>query len=573
MPLYFSRCKPLSVATTIVLALCGCPKRFDPRAEPALTSPDAKANEEYQLARAALERKQAGDAAMRFAQFVTDHPSDPLVDAARVNQARALYLVGKCDEALPLVQPLAAQPLADDLPRRVVQQKARLQEGLCAHRRGDLQVAEGRLAEIADQMAPGDEANEVHAALADIYLQRGNQPLAEREFLRFSGYATAAERAYIAEQATRFCQNKQGCIEHFVSPELRAETPTQTSKGKLRVGVVLPLSGKSKGLGERALRGVLLGIGMVDGDPAPIELEVADTRSDPKRVAELVRSLASRGVDLLIGSPDKGEATVAQSTGESVPLVSLVAEDGGTRAGLYHAVAGRTAASRALAEHALTRGKRAAVLFPDTNFGRTLAQAFGDRWREGGGEIVAELKYKDGSTTFVHEAKKLRALSPDVVFVPAPASQLQLIAPQLASTGIVAMANVPAQGKPAHLVAMADGLTSQQLLGMAKYIQGAVLAVMFTTNGEDPATVEMCKRYRAVFGEEPSLLDAVSYDAAMAGRRALLEAGDRAEAIAPILASMKFAGATGEVAFTANGQRGGKIRLYAVKGTALQPLP
>lgn len=569
MPRLLFRCKPLC----LVLVLCGCPKRFDPRAEPTLTSPDSKANEEYQAARSLLERKQAADAAVKFQTFVQQHPSDPLADAARVNQARALYLVGKCDEALPLVQPLAAQPLSDDVQKKIVQQRARLQEGLCAHRRGDLPLAESRLAEIAEQVAPGDEANEIHAVLADLYLQRGNFAMAEREYQRFSGYATPAEHAYIAEQAAKFCQNKPACLEKFATSDTRVEI-NKAASGKVKVGVLVPLSGKSRALGERALRGVLLGIGLVDGDSGKIEVEVADTRSDPKRVAELVQRLASRGVDLIIGSPDKGEAMVASTTSESLPIVSLVAEDGGTRTGLFHAVAGRATAARALAEHglALAGGKRAALLYPDSTYGRTLAAAFTERWQQGGGVIVGDQKYKESSTTFIHDAKKLRALSPDVVFVGAPASQLQLIAPQLASTGVVAMANVPAQGKPAALLAMADGLTAQQLLGMGKYIQQAVLGVLFTSSAEDAASADLSKRYRAAFGEEPSLLDAVSYDAATAARLALA-AGEDAAAIGARLAGVRFAGATGEVAFSASGQRAGKVRLYVVRGAALQPLP
>ncbi len=569
MPRLLSRCKPLC----LVLAVCGCPKRFDPRAEPALTSPDSRANDEYQLARSLLERQQNAEAAQRFATFVEQHPRDPLADLARVNQARALYLLGKCDQAMPLVAPLASQPLVDDVQRRIVQQKARLQEGLCAHRRGDAQLAAQRLSEIAEQIAPGDDANELHAVLADVYLQRGDMAQAEREFQRFSGYATPGERAYIAEQAKRFCQSRPGCLERFSTGDTTAIDGPRRERGQLKVGLVLPLSGKSKGLGERALRGVLLGLGLVDGDAGKIELEVADTRSDPKRVAELVRALGLRGVDVLIGSPDKGEAMVAASVGDSAPLVSLVAEDGSTRAGLFHAVAGRAAAARALAEHGLSVGKRAAILAPDSTYGRTLGQAFVERWQQGGGVIVAELKYKESATTFVHEAKKLRAVGPEVLFVAAPAGQLQLIAPQLASTGVVAMANVPAQGKPAQLLAMADGLQPQQLLGMGKYIQQAVLGVLFASAAEDAATVEMCKRYRAAFGEEPSLLDAVSFDAATATRRALEQVGDDPTAVGRSLVAQRFAGATGEVAFSDAGQRAGKVRLFVVRGAALQPLP
>ena len=55
--------------------------------------------------------------------------------------------------------------------------------------------------------------------------------------------------------------------------------------------------------------------------------------------------------------------------------------------------------------------------------------------------------------------------------------------------------------------------------------------------------------------------------------RALAEAGEDSAAIGTRLAAQRFAGATGEVAFTPAGQRAGKVRLYTVRGTTLQPLP
>ena len=61
------------------------------------------------------------------------------------------------------------------------------------------------------------------------------------------------------------------------------------------------------------------------------------------------------------------------------------------------------------------------------------------------------------------------------IFLPVTAAQLDLLAPQLASSGLVAMANLKPSGHEARLVATADGLSTRSLVRSGKYLQGALL--------------------------------------------------------------------------------------------------
>ncbi len=214
------------------------------------------------------------------------------------------------------------------------------------------------------------------------------------------------------------------------------------------------------------------------------------------------------------------------------------------------------------------------MLAPDSVYGRAMAQAFADAARAAGGKVVVDLRYPESSTTFVEPVKKIAAAQPDALFVPAPATQLALIAPQLASTGVTAMANVRATGKTARLYATADGLNDKFLASTAKYLQGAVLAPVFYADPDDRRAAAFVERYRAAYGEEPTSLDALAYDAVRAARVALEQVEGSATplraAVATALSHLGENGLTGELAFTASGDRAGAPPLFTVDGDALK---
>jgi branched-chain amino acid transport system substrate-binding protein len=230
----------------------------------------------------------------------------------------------------------------------------------------------------------------------------------------------------------------------------------------------------------------------------------------------------------------------------------------------------RASSATAMAKLAVKSGaKSVAVLAPDSAYGRQMAQAFIDAARAAGARVVADVRYPDTTTTFVEPVKKLLAALPDALFVPAGASQLALIAPQLTSSGLTRMPGVKPTGKLAALYATADGLNEKFLASTAKYLQGAVLAPVFYPGQNEPRLRSFVERYRQSYGEDPSSLDALSYDAVRAARVAL----DHVEGGAPLRPSVAVSlshlgepGLTGDLSFTASGDRAGQPPFYIVGG-------
>src|SRR5262249_10271005 len=158
-------------------------------------------------------------------------------------------------------------------------------------------------------------------------------------------------------------------------------------------------------------------------------------------------------------------------------------------------------------------------------------------------------------TTFIEPVRRLQQGSPEAIFVPAPAAQLQLIAPQLASSGVTRLPGVKPVGKMAQLYATADGLSDKFVQSTAKYLDGAILAAGFFPDTGDPRAAEFLDRYRAAYNEEPSSLDALAFDAVRAARLGIERADGSTAALAAALSHLGENGLTGEIAFAAGGDR------------------
>ena len=308
----------------------------------------------------------------------------------------------------------------------------------------------------------------------------------------------------------------------------------------------------------------------------PLELKVRDSGSDPARAAAAVDDLAKEGVAAIVGSPDRIEAQSAAPRAEQlgVPFLELAPDDARRGDTTFKLVRQSDARARSLARLAVHRGARSvAVLAPDSAYGRAMAAAFVDEARKLNVRVGGDIRYPETATTFIEPVRKLSQGSPEAIFVPAPATQLQLIAPQLASSGVT---RLPGGGKPvgakqpktAQLYATADGLNDRIVQSTAKYLDGAVLAPVFFPDTGDPRAAEFLERYRAAYNEEPSSLDALAFDAVRASRIAIEHADGSSAALANALSHLGENGLTGEIAFSAGGDRAGAPPLYTVDGAS-----
>jgi len=605
-----------AVAVVFVL-LAGCPPRFDPRAAPVKPSPDPAADAAFREARGRFEAGAVDDARTKFEGFVARYPGDPLRPVAATFLGR--IALGKREFAR--ARELLAGPAASGDP--AVAEPARYHLGLTVHRLGQHAEARRLLRPFAGRVA-GPDAAELYGTLADAGAKLGDVPGALGDYEAFFRVAREHERAWVRERAealaatppaaqlgglyaaapggslaaavlghrlaaiTTDAPRRTGVLREIRSARQTfgfevagAAWPGTEVEGDARVvGCLVSLTGKTRAVGEAALRGALLGANAQSGIGAErVQLAVRDTGGDPVRAAQAARELAGEGVIAIVGPVDRREAAAAARAAESlsVPLVALDVSEGTAQAGVFHALPTPAARAAALASHAAARRvQRVAVVAPDNPYGRKQTAAFVAAARAAGLQVVAEERYDPQATSFGPVVSRLRARPFDGLFVPDRASVLELLAPALARAGIWSRPAGGPGGKKVRgivLMSTAEGLSARLVRAAGRYVQGAVLAPGFYGDAEDERVAPFVTAFRDAYAEEPGLFEAFGHDAVRAVRAAVAGgARTRADVRARLQRGAIHPGVTGHVTFGADGHRIDPPLLYQVEGERIRLL-
>jgi ABC-type branched-subunit amino acid transport system substrate-binding protein len=326
-----------------------------------------------------------------------------------------------------------------------------------------------------------------------------------------------------------------------------------------RVGLLLPLSGSNRALGEAMLNAAQLAL--FDQGDVGVEFLPRDTGSTAAGAAEAARAAQAQGARAFAGPLTLGEtaaaATVARASGAPVLAFTSDASQAGNGVWVL-GVTPTEQADRMAAAAAATGANRLGLLAPDDAFGRLLAAGMRAR------------------------ASALALPPPLVLLHPRisdPAQVARELASQAGPEGLDAVllgqggdrarqaAAALAAALPARPRFLGTGLWAQDTaLGQEPALVGAWFP------GPDPqARAAFDSRYQAAFGDRPPRLAGVAYDAAALAARAVREPGGNPPLGQPML------GADGPIRLEAGGlaQRGLAIFEVAPAGEALlvEPAP
>jgi tetratricopeptide (TPR) repeat protein len=315
----------LQTVVPFLVLLTACPRRFDPRAQEVHgSSPVAEADfrsAEKLLAQGALAEGEKALAAFRSKYG----PGEPLHPLATVHQAKALRQLSQAARAKGLLDPLlSAQATESWLSAEV-----RRELGLTEYQLGNWEVARRLLAPLSPQIVDGEEGAELHATLADLWKRADQHEAALREYERLaeSKAVRPGELVYLKRQAALLCDRlppaqHESCRKRFdVQPGEVAKTDRAQP---LLIGLVLPMQGKDRVLGERVLRGALWAADLLGGPKQPsakVELLLRD--SSTGSLPALVADLAKEGAQVIVTPPTKAEATLASAEAEKLGLLAL----------------------------------------------------------------------------------------------------------------------------------------------------------------------------------------------------------------------------------------------------------
>lgn len=622
-----------SCALVTALLFSGCPRRFDPRAD-EIHSASPELESEYRKAEQLLRHGelQAADEALRgfLTKYAVTAKEDPLLPVATLLSARCARVLGQPARARDLAQPLL-QGTGNQAPWIV--DRAKLELGLAQYRLGELTPARNLLASLADQIVDSDDATELHATLADLWLRDNNPSQAARQLeLFFAGQGVSPlEQTYVREQVQlllpRLPQSEQQRLRQRLGLSeagslTQAANPADSRLPHAVVGLVLPLTGKSGPYGDRILKGGLWAADLLGKAPtsgmapanagfqplASIELLVRN--SVGADIASVVKELSGAGVTALIGPPARtpeAAQLAEQAERQGMVVLSLSPATGGTPsvpAGTrtFQLVRSNAARAQGLARTLIRSGlTTVAVVAPTTAYGQAMTKAFTEILAGSQVRVISQQTFEDGAQTFTGLSAELLAKQPAALFVPAAANQLELIASQLAASGVLPIykvsrgtADKPGLANPPVklLLASAEGMGSRLLKNAGRYLQGAVLAPLSSgglqLSANDQATIQAgpwaahWEDYAAQVGAEVGVLDALGFEAVRLVQTACgqvqspASSGARnsctSQQLASKLQTLRVEGSTGPIAFDAQGQRTGEPLLLQVDGNILRPL-
>jgi branched-chain amino acid transport system substrate-binding protein len=185
------------------------------------------------------------------------------------------------------------------------------------------------------------------------------------------------------------------------------------------------------------------------------------------------------------------------------------------------------------------KAKKVAILRDvKSDYSVGLADFFTTKFKELGGEIIADASYQSQDVDFKAQLTQIKSKNPDAIFVPGYYTEVGLIARQARELGIKAT------------LLGGDGWDSPKLSEIGKEaINGAYFSNHYSTQSTEPAAVEFLAKFKSKYNKQPDGLSSVAYDATRMLLKAMESSPEmKATAIRDQLAAIKeFVGATGKI--------------------------
>lgn len=331
----------------------------------------------------------------------------------------------------------------------------------------------------------------------------------------------------------------------------------------IRIGVVAELTGDIPAVGascknaaELAVKEVNDAGGLeINGSKYRIELIIKDNAGNADQTASAVQQLISdQNVVAIIGPNASRYAIPASEVAESgrVLLISPWSTNPKTtldattnepkkfvfRAAFIDPFQGRVVAKFA---YRTLKTNKAAVLFDgDSEYNKGIAEYFKTTYEQNGGQVVAYETYKAGDKDFSAQLARIKAASPDVIFLPNYYTEVPLQIQQAHRLGIT----VPFLGS--------DSWGTADLLKLCgSECDGYYFSTHYAPDAATPVSTKFIEAYKNTYGAVPDDVAALTYDSFGLLWQALQSAGkaDR-QAVRDALASIpNYEGVTGTMTF------------------------
>ncbi len=367
---------------------------------------------------------------------------------------------------------------------------------------------------------------------------------------------------------------------------LMNEAEARLAAPKYHLAALLPQSGQLAFFGDHVLKGIQLAVHAynVQEPDDRVELIVKDTEGSPEKAVAALTELAPKGIVAAIGPllTKEAEALVPILDVLKVPVITPAAsgeELGKMSPWLFRNALTNTAQAAEAAQFALGLNlKKFVVLYPDDAYGKDLARLF-TKGLEQKAEVLATIAYPSDAKDFGPWVRKVIEIdlrsrripvpeddaerkklfqdytpSFDALYLPGYAERVGLLIPQLAFYNISGVTMIGSNAW--H--------TTDLIERAGRHAEGAVFVDGFFPESADPLIKPVIDAYRSAYQEEPDILSAQAYDAAMMVLSLLKEHKDTPLAVRDGLLALKdYPGIAGATTFPGGGEA--KKKLFLIK--------
>ena len=315
----------------------------------------------------------------------------------------------------------------------------------------------------------------------------------------------------------------------------------------IRIGVNAELTGPVSSFGISSTNGMKLAVKQINAaggiNGKKIELIFADNKSEPSEAAASFTKLVTQDkvvavLGPLISSTSLACTKIAQET--KIPMLTPSAtnpvvtfNDGKVLDYVFRSCFIDDFMGSIMANFAFNSlgTKTAAVLVDSSSdFSKGLAIVFEETFTQNGGQIVSKEAFLAKDTDFKATLTKIKALNPEVIFVPANYQEVGMIIKQARELDI----NVPFVG--------VDAWDSPKLFEIAggEALNNTYYPGHFSPDDTDATVQKFVKEYSEEYGQVPDTQAVLGYDSVLVIADAIKRAGsDDPEKIKEALATTK----------------------------------
>lgn len=295
----------------------------------------------------------------------------------------------------------------------------------------------------------------------------------------------------------------------------------KTESKDIKIGGNFEMTGNIANFGNQTVNGIKLAFKEANASGGvlgkQINFIIADNKSEPSEATNAITKLITQDKVVAVLGPVSSSnvlATLQVAEDNKVPVLTAtgtnpkitVDDNGKKRSYAFRSCFIDPFQGTVMANFAAKslKAKTAAIYIDNSSdYSKGLSQFFEQSFIQNGGTIVAKEAFLQKDQDFKSTLTKLKALNPDVIFIPAYYEEVGKIVKQARELGITA----PLIGT--------DGWDDPKLVEIAgpAALNNGYFSNHYSPQDTDPNVQKFVEAYKKEYGQEPSALAALGYDA------------------------------------------------------------